>query len=189
MRHLVVQRGRVVQIGRRSVPAFAMPWNLDRQTISEYKEYGLDVISGLLIAERRTEFQDSLLDSVMIYSKSPLARAAEEKLIYILVALESLLLRDQNEPVQDNVAARMAYLIKDTADERRRVIGNVKATYAIRSAFIHHGHGIREGEVLGEFMMSVWELFLRLIENVDRFATRQELIETVEKGRLSGMIA
>jgi hypothetical protein len=187
MRQIVVRRGEVIQIIRQSVDRYVRPWNLDTQTISEYKTNGLRAVSRLLTSHR-TGFEDSLLESLLVYSKSSLARSPEEKLIYILVALESLLLQDSNERIQDSIAVRMAYVIASTADGRQSVITNVKNTYSLRSAFIHHGQGIREVEKLEEFMTSAWAFFLCMIKNASQFKTKQELIELIERGRLSGRV-
>jgi hypothetical protein len=113
-------------------------------------------------------------------------------LVYILVALESLLLKDSNEPIGTSLRERMAVLINQTLDGRLSVIKNVKDTYGLRSSFIHHGKsiGIGELEILQTFMRNAWLcLHVILTKNANQFATKADFVEAVERLKLSGGVA
>lgn len=75
-----------------------------------------------------------------------------------LTVLESLLLKDGNEPIQKSLGERMAVLVGRTVDERLAVIKNVTDTYRLRSQFIHHGQsiGIDDMQTLQTFMVNTW---------------------------------
>jgi hypothetical protein len=55
------------------------------------------------------------------------------------VAVESLLLRTDSEPVSGSLALRMAHLVTTGLENRRQVQEDLKSAYAVRSRFVHHG--------------------------------------------------
>jgi hypothetical protein len=55
----------------------------------------------------------------------------------MLVALESVFLKDSSGPIQDNISLRMAYM--QDVSVRKRMIADVKEVYKVRSSFVHHG--------------------------------------------------
>jgi len=59
----------------------------------------------------------------LIYSRNSIATDISDKLLFVLVALESMLLKDSNEPLQKNIGERMAFLVGDSA-QSRKVIAN-----------------------------------------------------------------
>ncbi|MBP7069597.1 MAG: hypothetical protein KBA97_00830 [Methanothrix sp.] len=161
---------------------------LSNKSISMIKTMGLDILSKVLVEGPKTNFHKQLLDSIFIYSRSPLARDAIDKLIYILVAIESILLKDDNEPIQQNISRRMAYMIGNTVKERKVVIENVIKIYKLRSSFIHHGQYIDdfEYETLLTFMRNIWKFYQILIKKINDFKDKQELIDRIEYSFLSG---
>lgn len=94
--------------------------------------------------------------------------------------MESILLRNDNEPIQQNVGERMAFINANTVEERQRIIRNLKAAYTLRSRFIHHGHTIDQRETVWQFMISAWALFTPLAKFSQRFETKDELIDHLE---------
>jgi hypothetical protein len=159
-------------------------WALTDEKIAFMKSCGLDRLSDLL-KQDKTSFQEKLRDSLLLYSRGFLEKDLANKLVYILVALESLLLRDENEPIQNNIGERIAFIVGKTVDQRRSIIRNVKNTYSARSLFIHHGHSISDVDTLEKFMRNVWEFFLQLIRDMDRYATKEDLIDAIEDRKLS----
>lgn len=162
-----------------------IPWKLNNEFINAIRKNGLDTLSNVLLQEGKSEFQNQVLSSLFIYSQSALAVDVEDKLIYVLVAVESILLRDSNEPIQQNIGERMAFLLENVADKRKTIIKNVKEVYAVRSKFIHHGQTIDEIESITTFMSSAYRFFMVLIMNINKFKNKLELIEKIEEIRLS----
>lgn len=160
------------------------PWIIGDSDLSMFKEI-LDILDNLLARTNITEFQDKVLDSLLLYSRSTLAKNLADKLVYILVALESILLKNENEPIQQNIGERIAFFIGETADERKSIISNLKKAYNLRSLFIHHGHTVEDLETLKEFMLNVWTFFCLFIQNSNRFNSKEQLIESIEKIKLS----
>jgi hypothetical protein len=135
----------------------------------------------LFSAKERTDFQQRLFDALLIYSRNNIAREAYEKLIFCLVAVESMLLKNASEPIQDNIGERMAYLLGKTPEERLDIETLVKRVYDIRSKFVHHGQRPTDMETLGRFMEKVWVLFFHFILNVSTIETKDEMIDTLKR--------
>jgi hypothetical protein len=161
-------------------------WHLDAGWIREIRELGLDKMSAVLTSQHRSEFQQVVLDAWLLYSRCSLESSPEGKLIYVLSALESLLLRNSQEPIQENLAHRLAFLLTTNVDERKQIIRTVKDTYSLRSRFVHHGAGIEDYDKVQNFLRLVSHFFLGLAERTERFVTREEFLEDIETRRLGG---
>jgi hypothetical protein len=144
---------------------------------------GLD----LLAKSTNTEFRKSLYDALILYSRQSQADELSDKLVFAISALESVLLRDSNKPIQKNLGERMAFLIGTSVNERRDIIKNLEEIYKIRSAFVHHGQQPRHIEALDRFLANTWTTFLRLlgIAQSDQYKTKASLIAYLEELKLS----
>jgi hypothetical protein len=78
-------------------------WVISDDALAEYRENGLDILSGLLKKDKLTDFQSEMLQALLLYSKSSTANDIAEKLIYILVAIESMFVMNRQEALQSNI--------------------------------------------------------------------------------------
>ncbi len=163
-------------------------WNLTNNDLNEYSKIGLGFLGSLLNKTDLTDFQEKLLESLFIYSKASLAKNVSDRLIYTLVALETMFLKDSNEPIQDNISLRMAFMHPVSIEERKLIIKNIKETYALRSSFIHHGKSvsIEDLETLKKFMVDTWLCFIELGNFANKNITKQQFFDELETRRLSG---
>ena len=186
IKHLEMQDDRVRRISDRNVAKPILHWHLSNDDIRKYTgTFGFDQVNRLLASKNRTKFQETLLDALLLYSRSTREKDLAGKLVYTLVAMESVLLRNDNEPIQQNVGERMAFINANTVEERQRIIRKLKAAYTLRSRFIHHGHTIDQRETVWQFMISAWSLFTTLAKFSQRFETKDELIDHLEAMKLS----
>ncbi len=139
-----------------------------------------------LSSDHNTIYARQLYDSLLIYSRNSIAKETSDKLVFILVALESMLLRDDNEPIQKNVGERMALIAGTTVEERKAIVTNLGEVYKLRSKFVHHGQSPEDIEPLYHFMVNAWTCFCNLIGWQKRFATKDDLISWLESRKLSG---
>jgi len=142
-------------------------------------------LSALSGERNKTAFQQNLYDALLIYSRNSVAIEPADKLVYILVALESMLLRNENEPLGKNIGERMAFLVGNSLESRKAVASNAAETYRLRSSFIHHGNSVTDLEVLSAFMLNAWTCFTVLLENANRFETRDQLIAALEDRKMA----
>jgi hypothetical protein len=162
-------------------------WSLSNEDLNTWSPE-LIVLSGLLNKEELSDFQKLLLEALILYSRSSLAKQVSDKLVYILVALESMFLKDTSELIQDTIAFRMAYMQDVSVEKRRSIVSNVKAVYKLRSSFIHHGQSIStdDTETLREFMMNAWLSLAALILLAATELTREAFFFDLENRRLAG---
>jgi hypothetical protein len=108
-------------------------------------------------------------------------------MVFVIAAIESLLLKDSNEPIQKNLGERMAFIVGKTLDERKPIVANVDEFYRIRSRLIHHGREAtaRDTAVIDAFFFNVWWTFRHLLASVDQYKTKTDLISTLEDRKLS----
>ncbi len=165
-KHLILKNGDLVGISEAFVDKKISPWVMDDNQLSLFRQDGLDILSEILVQENRTDFQKKLLESLLLYSRSSLMVNLSDKLVYILVALESILLKDGKEPIQSKIADRMAIFIGINKQEKLSIVNNFIKAYGLRSSFIHHGYTVEDLETLKEFMLNTWMFFGQLIQNV-----------------------
>ena len=186
-RTFTVQDGRIRGFSRALVSAADPSWNLDKATVAEFRRtHGLDFLGRLLIKQDRTEYEQSLIDCLLLYSKDSLAKDPVSKLVAVLVALESMLLKDGGEPIQQNLSERIAFLF---APERRiEIKRSVIRAYGLRSQFIHHGHSIGSDEIdaLREFLINVWAAVYGLINLSSRCSSNAQFFKLFEEVKMPG---
>jgi len=177
---LILENGQIRQRQRKLIDRGASPWILDGSQIQFLKQSGLDKVGALWEKEGKSDFDTSSLNALQLYSKSSLGTLVTDRLVYLLAALESMLLRNTSEPVQKNIGERMAFIIKKTVDERKRVVQIVEEVYKLRSSFLHHGQRVNALDTIEEFMVCAWTSFLVLIQNSDKFATRDAMFDAID---------
>ena len=153
--------------------------------ILKIREMGLDKISSLLAADSLKDFEKSVLNSIFLYSKSAFTADPVEKIVYILASLESVMLKNENEPIQQNLAERVAVFTARELKVRKFIIKTIKSVYGIRSKYLHHGHISSELELVSEFMIQVRTFFFNLLANVDRFHTQEQFVNAIDDHKLA----
>lgn len=186
--YLVVKDGKVMQEASGFSDKSIEHWNLPNRDLDDYVKLGLGFLGNLLNKNDLTDFQQKLLETLFLYSKASLAKNLSDRLIYTLVALETIFLKDANEPIQDNISLRMAFMHPVSVEERKLIIKNVKDVYALRSSFIHHGKSISSGdlETLKKFMFDTWLSLTELISLATKDITKQQFFEELENRRVGG---
>lgn len=156
------------------------PWVIDDALLRELQSAGLAEISALFSKQPKTAFDQTVFDALLLYSKAALVPEIAEKLLYIFAALESALLRNDSEPITQNIGERLAFLAGSDAESRIRIVKLVTEAYAVRSAFVHHG---KRKDVcdLTDFMMCSWNGMNALVGNTARFRTKDELLDVIER--------
>jgi hypothetical protein len=125
------------------------------------------------------------LKSVLIYSRSSLREDASDQLIYVFTAVDSFLLRNQNESIQQNIGERIAFALGKTSDERIKIKNNTIEAYSIRSKAVHHGKSIQEQEIVTEFLKNVFLFFVFVIDQNEKYKTRNEFFDEIERKKFA----
>ena len=97
-----------------------------------------------------------------------------ERLIKLMVALESLVILDEREPVASNLGERAAFLVAKKSNDRIYVDGKIKKLYRLRSRAIHHGRTEIKHEELDWLSMVVQTAIIRLIRRGARMGVTND---------------
>ena len=187
-KHYLIKESKLVRIGQSIARDEDFAWQLSAERIEHTYAKQFARLDQLL-TKQRSDFQDSLFAVLLVYSRAALRSAIEDKLLYVVVALDSLLLRDDSEPIGDNVAVRIAWVIGQSTDDRAAIVRLVRAAYSLRSRFVHHGKiewTDEDLETVRQFMRKAWLFFMQLIIDSERYTTRADFINTLERKKLGG---
>jgi hypothetical protein len=161
------------------------PQILTNNDIAKFFQLGLGTIDRLLNSESLSSFCGDVLDALLLYSRAGTSKDVADKLVYMLAALESILLKNSSEPIQQNLGERLAFLIGENVEDRKNIISNVRDVYRLRSAFVHHGTSIDDLKTLEIFMLNVWVAVIRLISVTDHFKTKNDFISSLDDRKLA----
>lgn len=162
----------------------ARHWHISRQDLSDFSKCGLGIISEMACKHNPSKFESLLLNTAALYSKSAFTSEPLDKLVYMLSALESTLLKNESEPIQQNLAERLAIFTSQELKERKEIIKCVKAAYGFRSRYLHHGHSSGDLEQLRDFFVRVWVFYVNLISNYKVFTNKDEFINALDDHKL-----
>lgn len=160
-------------------------WRIGQEDIKGFRIRGLETINALIKSSNLSDFAQRILSAIQIYSRCAFTSAPVEKLIYIFSAMESMLVRNESEPIQQNIGDRLAFCIGKTLEERKKIVQSVKQVYAMRSKFVHHGKTHSDLEVLREFLGYAATFFDNLPLNREKFRTKDEFLNAADDMKLS----
>src|SRR5215213_6649159 len=100
-------------------------------------------------------------------------------------AAEHLLLRDASEPVQGNVADRMAFLIGSGRTERQKIVSSFKRSYQLRSKYVHHLNDVEDEEALEDFFVFMWRMLFSAVAGMHRFGDHSTFLDEIDKVKFS----
>lgn len=143
---------------------------------------GLSKLDYMLRLEeaQRTPFQKQLMRSLEVYSRSSIANHSRDKLLNVVVALESILVRANEGSLRRNVAYRMAYLSGESLEERREIINIYYKAYEARSNIVHRGDEPQDMDILSQFLNHAWQSFKILIDNCDTYLSKEDLLTSLD---------
>ena len=162
-----------------------IPPSLISDIIDEAFKIGLGRLHEILISDNRSDLEDYVLEACLLYSRCTIAKEPADKLIYLMVSLESILIKDSNEPISQNLSDRMAFLFDETPKRRKYIAKVIREAYKLRSKFMHHGDSIESMDSLKEIMNLAWHAIRVLIALTGEMKTREELFDWLENRRLS----
>lgn len=140
--------------------------------------------SRLLKNATKGSLAEAVVDALRIYRRATLTSNPAEKLIFVFAGLESVLLSGTHEPIQDSVGVRLAFLIGQTADERKKIVETMREGYALRSSFIHHGAQVDDFKTADEFLQLAWRGMIALTHAAATHAKPRDLIDALEIRKL-----
>jgi hypothetical protein len=156
-------------------------WALPDADFALFWKSGLEELSDLLSADSRSSLDDDILKGMLIYSRAALSSDVTEKLLHVFVMLESLLLKNDTEPVQAKLAERVAFIVGRDANERLAIEQTVKRSYGLRSKFVHHGAHIDDLQTVQALLHHAFYCFFGVLRNRANFEDRNALLDILER--------
>jgi len=158
---------------------------MDTRTMAMMKSSGIWIGDELLRKSALTDLEQHALESISHFAHGVMSSAPQDRLIHSLVAVESLLLKDQNEPIQASLGYRMAMLTETNADNRIRAEKEVRDAYGLRSRFVHHGIASTDTSLANSILLRCWNTLNTAMRNTRQFETRMALINALDKAKYS----
>jgi hypothetical protein len=160
-------------------------WRISRMALAEIRD-DLTLISDLATAEGLSDFASRVRTAILTYSRGMTYPNISDRLVYSLSALEGLLLKDTSEPIQQNLAERMAFISYKDTDDRIKTVSNIKKIYAARSQYIHHQRMAQTLEDdLESFFITAWATLKGVLANVRRYSTTTDFISAIDRLKFS----
>lgn len=184
--HFTLSESRLLGFSWEGVYQGNPTWHISDETLEAMRMGGLLIVDKLAREASPSEFQASLLNSLLLYSESCLSDDIKDRLVYVLAALESMLIADASEPIQSSLADRMAFFMGEDRDHRLKIVENVRDVYSLRSQFLHHGKSIKDWEAIGAFLLNAWAFFVMTIGRAYEFHTKPDFIRHIQDIKYSG---
>jgi hypothetical protein len=77
--------------------------------------------------------------------------------------LESVLLRNETEPVVSSISERFAFLAPGSVDDRIATARLVRDVYRLRSRYVHHAMKVDDYDLVARFVQLSLDVFLALV--------------------------
>jgi hypothetical protein len=155
-------------------------WDISVNHVLELQSLGLTAASDLIANKDPSEFEDLILSSMSFFARSVTSREFQDRIVYALVSIETILLRDQMEPIQSSVGLRLAFLAKSDPKGRKEVKELINKAYKIRSSYIHHGKRSEDWALLRDLQHAVWTGIHNALLLTNRCKTQRDLLDYIE---------
>jgi hypothetical protein len=157
-------------------------WTVSGSDLTDFMKLGLPVWHDLLTKDRLNQFEASALEAVALFTRGATKGDLSDRLLNTFAAVESLLLKDSQEPLTVSISDRLALVVGTTPDQREEHAKTCRDAYSIRSKFIHHGSRPEDTECIESFLKIVWSFFIgRLPTAVSEFTRKQDFVTSVDR--------
>ncbi|MYB21687.1 MAG: hypothetical protein F4Y29_04045 [Chloroflexi bacterium] len=158
------------------------PWTYSFDKLREVAGPGADVIrriDELLAQHAPNEVENSLIRAVRWAGRAAESESFEDKFLFSVVALESLLLSGSDRELSFRLSLLVARTLGRDAVSRQKISRDVRRLYGLRSKLVHDGRFEVTEDDQDLAMTIAIETIAQLLtdENVQTFTTGQQLQE------------
>lgn len=163
---------------------------VNRKVLNSIQHSGFGIATQLLSKKRLSDLEERCLEAISHFAHGVASVSPQDRLIHALVAVESLLLADINEPVQSNLGNRVALLVSPKLGDRKKAKRDFLKGYALRSRFVHHGTKPDDTkpddvETANCVLLLCWTAMSAVIRNTIKFKSKQALLDRLDDMLLS----
>jgi hypothetical protein len=188
----VERDGKLEQIASRIEPGQARVWDLSGPELDHVMgPVGLGEVHRILRDPSPSELESKVLAAIALFSNGLVLSSIEHRLLHALVALESLLLKDSNEPILGALGLRLAHRIGDSQAERREIVETLRGAYGLRSGFVHHGRSTAEASIdlVNRAIRHAWVFLVSLLKEPRvrerHLSTKDQLVRELDDRALA----
>jgi hypothetical protein len=160
-------------------------FRVDEQLLSILRHPGIGMADQLLRKTQPTDLERLGLEAISHFARGVASPAPQDRLVHAVVAVESLLVKDENEPIGAQLGRRIALLTASTLEERKQVVDDFRKGYGLRSKFVHHGAKLDEVDSTNRALL----LCLKAVDAVMRmtlsFTTKVALLNHLDDEMLA----
>lgn len=161
-------------------------FHIGQEELNMYEKTKFNLLSELIKKKELTSFEETFLLSLSYFIKGVSFSDYDDKLVFLLTAVETLLLKNNNEPIQDNLARRLSFITDSTLLKRKQTIIAFKSAYTQRGKYLHHGFKKLSSSELEFVQQKIWMALINILPNVNKIKTKMDLINDLEDRILSG---
>jgi Apea-like HEPN len=159
-------------------------WRISRRDLAGFLQENLAVIGGLLELEKLSEFERAVRSGIIAFSRAITFPEISDRLVFALSAIEGLMLRNQSEPIQQNVAERIAFLTTTQPEKRQAIVENFRKAYKTRSQYIHHRLTTTDVSELDQAFENIRAALAQAVVNLQEFDTKEEFLLAIDNTKL-----
>ncbi|RWB22719.1 HEPN domain-containing protein [Mesorhizobium sp.] len=156
-------------------------WRISKRDIAGFRQENLAVVGSLLDLEKLSDFERATRSSILAFARAITFPELSDRLVFAFSAIEGLMLRSASEPIQQNVAERVAFLISNTPDKRQKIVENFKKSYKMRSQYIHHRLTEVDEIELNQVFFNIRTALAQAVANLERFKTRDDFLAAIDR--------
>jgi hypothetical protein len=153
---------------------------INEALLHRMRETGIAIAWELIQKDKLTDLEERALEAVSHFAHGVAATDAQDRLLHALIAVESLLLRNSNEPVLGKIGQRLAVLTKPSLEKRKQAISDFSAGYSLRSAFVHHGVKPDDIQMANRVLLLCWDTINCAMYATRKFDTKNVLLNWLD---------
>lgn len=156
-------------------------WRISKAEVAALLQENLAAVAGLLDLEKLTDFERAVRSSILAFSRAITFPELSDRLVFAFSAIEGLMLRNASEPIQQNVAERVAFLTTSVPDTRQAVVENFRKAYKMRSQYIHHRLTSVDVNELDHAFQNIRAALAQAVVNLAKFKTKDEFLAAIDR--------
>ena len=183
---LRIEGDKVSSLSQSIIDRGMFTWKLATKELTEHMQGGFENLAIFFEDQETSGFQKRVRSAFVAFSEGVGSFSPNNRLVYAMSALEHLFLRSEQEPIQNGVGERLAFILAKEPHRRREILANFKRAYALRSKQVHHLATVDDEETLSQFFLNAWLGVHRAIQVSRSYKTQAEFLDAIDEVKFGG---
>lgn len=158
-------------------------YKITRKEWEDLQGKGLYGFHLFLLEKDKTdcELSNLIINSIKLYAQAISTEDLHKRIVDLFTIYESLLLKDENVGIIENVCRYASKLVFEKVEDRKYLIDLIKEMYQVRSAVVHHAKKKQfDMEKLFRLQLSIVILLNNLIKKLPLHQTKKSLLDEID---------